>query len=199
MRTPLIALLLLPVAGSVAIRDLAAQPAAPAPNLFPEGPFEILDSEGIPLSWRTPHPSHQQRINAAFRTQTEPDGNRYVILENLDATKVLHMAAEIPVPAGTARVRVTFRLRARALAVSPEPEWAAVQLGGGWVDADGKHITHLRTEHRVRADVPEWVTLEEVFSSPAGATKIVLQPGLYHTSGAIDLDDFKVFAEPAVP
>jgi len=192
-------LLLLLCACTLAHPALAQSPA-PTPatpvNLFPEGSFETLTPEGNPVSWEIPHPSYQKQLGASFRVQVEPNGNRFVTLENVDSAKALHIAAIVPLPEGATRVRVRFKIRARGLFASPQPEWSSAQLGGNWIDASGADLGYLRgTQQRIKTDVPDWMEFEEVLTPPAGAARIRLQPGLYQTTGALDLDDIKVFAE----
>jgi hypothetical protein len=179
-----------------------AEEPMPPQNLLPEGTFEVLNDKGEPLAWTIPHPSYQQSIGAKFELVTEGEA-KFARMTASQADKSIHIAAVIPLPENSTKVTVSYRTRCRDIIPAQTPEWASVRLGGGFAGEDGKDLGYLRISKSQRSATPDWVTVTDTFSVPAGAKTLLVQPGIYFCTGSADFDDLTVTVEstpaPATP
>ncbi len=163
--------------------------AAPGANAFPNGSFEKLGPDGLPLG--APIKGRQN-----VRLVAE-EGNHFIRLTNDDPAKVTNFVMKMPVPADWVAVRVACRLRAEDLETGKEA-WHDGRLALRFERKDGTMVGGYGPVPELKADSP-WRTLTVRQQVPAGAEQISFTPGLYFCTGTLDLDDIRVAGEKAPP
>jgi hypothetical protein len=173
---------------------LAALSATAQENVFPEGGFEIMGAKGKPEGWVFPDPTYMASKGGAISLEGENGGTflRIVSAGEGDAPKP---HAKLDLPENAIHVRLQYKLRSANMKVLPEPAWAGGFMGGSFIDADGQALKPFVPSRRMKENNAEWIECEDTYPVPGGAVKVMLQPGLYFSTGTLDVDDVQVFIE----
>ncbi len=176
-------------------------------NLFPEGNFEspvTLKAEPFkagPLSAEEGvlyiEPGDFKNKSCQVNTEKEGDSTflRMIAPEGFSGILRTYIPLKLPETA-PASVTISMRWRVSDLKIGAgAPEWAGVQNDPMFVMADGTTQVANGTLRLKENTGGEWQEVEKSVPVPAGAKMLVLQPGLYLSSGTLDVDDIKVFTE----
>ncbi|HEV7301151.1 MAG TPA: hypothetical protein VGN72_17425 [Tepidisphaeraceae bacterium] len=120
------------------------------------------------------------------------NGNRFVRFTNDDITKVAGMERSFPLPAGMRFVIVSARMRTEGIKLGAEG-WHEPRIAMRFADDAGNQVGDYPNMPAQRTDA-DWTQKTVELDVPAGATQLVLQPGLWLTAGTLDLDDVSVEA-----
>lgn len=181
-------------------------------NLFPEGDFEsritFSDQPGTILNNFTiaeqgtlyVEPGDYKSLgNLDVRVKSE-GGEKFLqfdVSKKAGAGNTLrtYIVLELPKPAARS-ITVALRWRLKDFEPLAEGEtWASAQIEPTFVMKDGTTQT-LSGSIRLQEDTNgQWQEVEKTFDVPRGATHLVLMPGLYISSGTLDVDDLKVLAD----
>jgi hypothetical protein len=151
-------------------------------NLLPEGDFQKAGADGFALGWN--------RIEgAAVASEGE---RRWLKLENATIDKAVADTKVVALPRDARFLEVAVRMKATNLKLGREG-WHEARVAMRFEDKASQQVGNYPPMPALRAD-SDWVWRRVQMEVPAGATRLVLQPGLWLSSGTLELDDLQVLA-----
>ena len=164
--------------------SVAAQEAQPGRNLLPSGDFQIPENNkalGLDLS---------EGISIA-----QNGAERWLKFENAGTDKAVALTRSVALPPNSKLAVVSAKMKATNLKLGKEG-WHEARIALRFEDDKGEMKGGYPSMPNLRAD-SDWIVREVVLEVPAGATRIVLQPGLWLASGTLEMDDLEVRAYPS--
>ncbi|MBV9471193.1 MAG: hypothetical protein JOZ57_18290, partial [Abitibacteriaceae bacterium] len=158
------------------LRALAIRPG------FPEGTFEQFDNQHNPLGWKLPDP-------VQMKVLTE-NGNHFLRLTNDTSLNSVSLESRFQLDPRWQAIKVRVRMRTSDLNPGPNPQDRA-QLRFDFSDTNQQKVGPGHTVPTLKGD-SDWTTLESKVLVPQGAAFITLIPGLFHTTGTLDVDDISI-------
>jgi hypothetical protein len=155
-----------------------------AENLVPEGTFQNKDAAGKPANWEMMNP---EGLNVAAE-----DGDPFLRIVNGDNAKAVGIQKTVKLPAGSKLAVVSARMRTAHFALGKEG-WHEARIALRFENDKGEMAGGYPSMPNLRTN-SDWVTRQVVLDVPDGATRLVMQPGLWLATGTLDLDDIRVEA-----
>jgi hypothetical protein len=157
-------------------------------NLLPQGNFE---SPRINTGWAE---GFNIPNNEEFRVVSE-DGKHWLRIENQDAGRQLdYVHAYVRVTPQIASLTVSARLKATGLKTGKE-SWNTARLA---VSFEGGSFGFPPEAPELRAD-SDSVTKSVELKVPRGATRLNIQPAMFHCTGVFEIADLKVVPHLVAP
>jgi hypothetical protein len=117
------------------------------------------------------------------------DGNHFARLQQ-DQKKLTLIQRDVAIPKGVEEVEVSADMRGKN--IDAAEGWGKnPRLMFFFLDSSGK-VTGGYKGPELKSDSDEWVRLQQTIQVPEDAARIVVQPGLYSTSGTLDVDNVSV-------
>lgn len=154
------------------------------PNLFPQGDFQKAVVGKAPAGWK---------VNQGVRARVlEKNGKRWLAISN-PAADWGTMSTNVPVGADWQRVRVVAQMKAKNLKRGKE-WWHAARLDFNFYDANNNVVRYGRGLNLYESG--DWTTLSRAIEVPKNTTRMVLEAGLFFSTGELLLDNIRIEANP---
>jgi beta-galactosidase len=165
----------------LALLGVVGSRAGAQENLLPQGDFE---NPGANTVWAE---GFKIPNNAEFRVVTDR-GKHWLRIENHDAARQLdYVHAYVKVTPQMASLTVSARMRATDLKVGKEG-WHTARIA---MSFEGGSFGYPPEVPELRAD-SDWVTRSVELTVPKGATRLNLQPAMFHCTGVFEIADLTV-------
>ncbi len=170
-------------------------------NLFPEGAFEMADTNGLPEGWSLPDKNDRPwKAGAVVTLEDEEGGNFARITTVPDYPGFYALGAEIPIPDGKTTIRISARLRAEMEIVPGDWQGFKVHLGfateaGAGPGSKGFTITNDKAAFALQNATPDWTEMEANVEVPPDAKFVCVTVLVGSMLGTFDIDDVKIYAE----
>jgi hypothetical protein len=128
-------------------------------------------------------------------SQVAEGGNRFLRFVNDSHDRAVALTRIVALPAGSKAVVVSARMRAARLELGREG-WHEARIALRFENDKKEMVGGYPAMPALRTPSPDWLTREVVLDVPEGATRLVLQPGLWLAKGTLDLDDVRVVPYP---
>ena len=162
-------------------RECACGPVSAQVNLLPQGDFK---NPGVNTEWAE---GFNIPRNQEFQVISE-NGKHWLRIENRDAGRQLdYVHAYVKVTPQIASLTVSVRMRATNLRMGKEG-WhtarVAMSFEGGSFGYPAE-VPELRTDS-------DWVTKSVELTVPKGATRLNIQPAMFHCTGVFEVADITI-------
>ena len=170
-------------------------------DLFPEGAFEMADSNGLPEGWAVPDKNDRPWQAGSVVTLEEEEGGHFARITTVpEHPGFFALGAAVPIPEGKTTIRVSARLRAEMEAVPGD--WTGYKLHVGFATEAGSGpgsrgftITNDKAVFNIQKQTPDWTEMEANVEVPPGAKFVCINVIVGAMLGTFDIDDVKVYAE----
>lgn len=175
--------------------------AAEDDNLFPEGAFEMADSNGLPEGWGTPDKNDRPWKAGAIVTLEEEEGGYFARITTVPEYPGFYaLSAALPIPEGKTKIRLSARMRAKMEIVPGDWNGFKVHMGfateaGSGPGTKGFTITDDKAAFALQKLTEDWTELETIVDVPTGAKFVCITVLVGSMLGTFDIDDVKVYAE----
>ena len=157
-------------------------------NLLPQGNFE---TPGVNTEWAE---GFNIPNNEEFRVVSE-NGKHWLRIENRDPDRQLdYVHAYVKVTPQIASLTVSVRMRATDLKPGKEG-WHTARVA---LMFEGGSFGYPREVPELRTD-SAWITKSVELKVPAGATRLNIQPAMFHCTGVLEIADFTVTPQLVAP
>lgn len=121
------------------------------------------------------------------------NGQRYLLLNNNDPRMSVGLVAHLRLEPGWKHLRVSMKMMGQNLQPG-ELIWQRARVGLRFEDMNKHPVGGYLPSPSIAADT-DWRLLEARLEVPSGAAFLVLEPGLYHTTGLYGVSDIRVVPE----
>ena len=150
--------------------------------ILPQGTFEQPGINGRPSGWN---------LNTPEGTTLAGDAkNHWVQLR--DGAVMAHFLKLSP---EWTKLTVSARFKLSGYEKGPEL-WHGPRVGLRFVDDKNQMVGDYPPQPQIAGNT-DWVTKEVSMDIPAGATQLLIEPGLWGSKGLLEIDDIIVKASPA--
>ncbi len=170
-------------------------------NLVPEGDFNAPDAIDPSAKngglWKCFPGAGDYRTKRGmdFTQEQNEEGDKFIRIVNA-STDAAYLSIQVKlVEPRPKALRASCRIRTKDIVTDPKVSWAGAHFALDWIGADGKILRSTGLGIRTTQNIPEWKEVEVLVQVPAEATALAIKPGLWHTSGTLDIDDFVLTAE----
>jgi hypothetical protein len=159
-----------------------SQGVSPGQNAFGDGNFESLSVGALPQTW--------QPMNGERAVVVSQGGNKWLRITNSNTTDAVGFTRNVPLPAGSKLVLVSARMKTSDIKMGNEG-WHEPRVVLRFANDKGDMVGDYPSIPNVRFN-SDWITREVALEIPEGATQLQMQPGLWLSSGVLEIDDIKV-------
>ncbi len=156
-------------------------------NWFPQGDFQKAAVGKAPFGW-TVNPGVRARVVAK-------NGKSWLAISNANANAWGTMRITVPLMPEMKRVRVTAQLKAKNL-VPGRVWWNTARLDFNLVDAKNNTVKWGRGLNLQESG--GWTKISNSVEVPPGAIQLVLEAGLFFSTGELLLDNIRVEANAPI-
>ena len=129
-------------------------------------------------------------LNSAGVSIAREGDNSFVTFQNSDIAKNSTLWQFYVLPAPAIGQKWTLSGRVRVVNTTPGTEnWHTVRVQTSWMDDANKVVTPWPPSPTFKEVSPDWTEFKVTLTVPAGATKLKIEPGIFHSVGEADFDD----------
>jgi hypothetical protein len=163
-------------------QNAQAQQSVFGRNAFGEGDFESLNAGALPREWSP--------MNGETMAVVAQGGNKWLRISNDSTGKAVGFTRNVPLPAGSRLVVVAARMKTNDIRLGSDG-WHEPRVVLRFLNDKGDMVGGYPAIPNMRFN-SDWMTREVVIAVPEGATQLQMQPGLWLSSGVLEIDDIRV-------